>query len=213
MEPQNNSLPTNAEQPVQQPPVIQAPVKKPKRRLLKFLLLLVLILGGVVAGGTYYHTKTVGSKDKQLKAVQAEKALAESELQKAKNRIADLDSPVLKANDLKRKADLALFANAVKQYKADKSSFPSTLPDAFKKDFADPYIIRKLTNFIDPNTKKDYQFTPVAPVQTPPGLVLGDIQYQWPGDCAGSEFNDTKDETKAAARILLETGETYCLNI
>ena len=57
-----------------------------------------------------------------------------------------------------------------------------------------------------------YKIVPVAKVQTPPGITLGMIQYQWPGKCSGSEFGDSASERQAAARILLETGDIYCLD-
>jgi len=132
-------------------------------------------------------------------------------------RIEELSSSSIRAkqqaNDQKRKDDLGKFTDAVKKFKAEKRNYPSTEPSFFKKDFSEVYIKGKIANFIDPNTGKEYAFTPVAPVQTPPGLTLGNIQFQWPAECTGSEFADLSDESKAATRILQESGETYCINI
>lgn len=206
MDPQNN-------QPAQinSPQNYQAPAKQ-KSKLVLFLILVIAILVGGSAFGAYSLNKSLQKTKKELNITRSERDSANTDLTEAKNKIAELDNPQKKKNDEKRKKDLALFISAINKYKADKGTYPSTEPTFFAKEFSDIYVKGKLINFIDPNTKEAYAFEPVAKVHTPSGVTLGKIQYQWPGECTGSEFKDADDESKAAARILLETGEIYCLN-
>lgn len=182
---------------------------KPKSSVVKILLIiLVIILSAVTA----LLVVTLLDKDSKLKTTQKELTSTKTELTTANAKIAELDNPQKEINDLKRKEDLAKFAAALSEYSANHNGvYPSTEPSSFKKEFTDIYITNKFKNFIDPVTKKAYEFTPVAKVQTPPGVTLGNIQYQWPGKCAGSEFDDNATERDAAVRLILESGDIYCL--
>lgn len=207
MELQNNPTPENIN------PMPQRHANNPNSKAVNFLSILIVLILIILGGGAFVAKKSLDSKDNQLRTVRAEKELVNSKLSKAQAKIDQLDSPIRKANDEKRKTDLAYFTAEIRQYKKDNRTYPSTEPTTFKKQFVDVYITPKLPNFIDPNTKQNYSLIPVAQVQTPPGITLGSMQYQWAGECAGSEFKDVTDDSKAAARVLLETGETYCLNV
>ncbi len=174
------------------------------------LLIIVFLLFGLSIAIAVISFNEVQKKNETINSLKATNTELSARIEALSNN--DVKAKQ-QTNDQLRKSDLAKFAATVKEYKTQKNKWPSTEPTFFKKDFSDLYIKGKLTNFKDPNTGKDYEFTPVAPVQTPPGLTLGNIQFQWPAECAGSEFADLTDESKAATRILLESGETYCINI
>lgn len=198
--------------PIAPTPEIEKVSKSPKRRGTAVLVvLMVLVLIGASAGA-FFAMSELDKKDAEIVLLQTELEVTKKQLAETQSKLDQIEAPVAKANDAKRKADLAKFVAAVKAYKATGVSFPSTEPSMFADEFGTENL-PKIDDFIDPNTKETYEIITVATVQTPPGLTLGTIQYQWPGTCAGSEFKDTEDESKAAARVLLESGETYCLNI
>lgn len=212
MQPQNNT-PQNNQQ-FQSPAPVTGPATASKKSKLVPLLVAVIVLVLVAAGaGTYFSTSALKTKDSELKTVQASLESTESELAAAKIKIESLDSPQKKANDVKRKNDLARFVATLNEYAANNNgTYPSTEPTSFANEFVAIYITGKLSDFVDPNTKQPYEFTPIAKIQTPPGVTLGNIQYQWPGKCAGSEFADADSDRQAAARLILESGEIYCLD-
>lgn len=216
MNPQNNQQPFNphqqqAPQPTQPAnvPYPFEPKKKSKTVILLIILLIVTLIGG--GAGGYFLLINLNEKDEQLNTSQ--QALADE-----KQRLLDLEAQKsevalkIEANDQVRKNDLALFVSELNNFSANNNgTFPSTEPTAFKNEFGTPYL-DILKDFTDPTTGTQYSVTPVAKVQTPPGVTLGEIQYQWPGACLGTEFDDNASERQAAARLILESGEIYCLD-
>ncbi len=66
----------------------------------------------------------------------------------------------------------------------------------------------------DPTTGERYGYEAIAAVHTPSPLELGVIQYQWLGRCAADgDFEDTTSAAFAAIRTVLESGETYCIDL
>lgn len=191
--------------------VVTGPKKKSKIPIvIIFILILTLLGSGYFA---YTQNKTIKDKNNTISAKDKAIKSASDDLATAKAKIAELDSPTKKTNDAKRKEDLTKFMAKVTEYvNNNNGKFPSTEPTFFAKDFEAKYITGKIDDFMDPVTKKAYEFTPVAKVQTPPGVTLGTIQYQWPGKCAGTEFDDNATDKQAAARLILESGDIYCLD-
>lgn len=212
MEPQGVNTPQNTDMQPSQTPNQQAVFNKAKKPVLLIIVLFLLLAG--MAGGTFYANTQLQSKDKELDSAKQELSSIKGELSETQKKLEALDSPEKKARDVKRKNDLAKFVATLSEYAANHNGkYPSTEPSFFAKDFEKVYITGKLSDFVDPNTKKPYTFTPVAPVQTPPGVTLGNIQYQWPSKCAGTEFEDVTNERQAATRLILESGEIYCLDV
>lgn len=220
MNPQNNQQPYNPQQPqqAQQPmqptqpahvPYPFEPKKKSKAVIVLIVLLIVTLVGG--GAGGYYLLNNLNEKDEQL-------STSQQALEDEKQRLLDLEAQKsevalkIEANDAVRKNDLALFVSELNNFSANNNgTFPSTEPTAFRNEFGSRYL-DILDGFEDPTTNKQYTVTPVAKVQTPPGVTLGEIQYQWPGACLGTEFDDSASERQAAARLILESGEIYCLD-
>ncbi len=176
------------------------------------LLVTVLVIAGIVAAGWYVKSE-LDSKDNEIGSLNNDLQATESDLDSANQRVEELDSPERKARDVQRQNDLARLSAELTNYSANNNGqFPSTLLESFNSDFGLDFFAEN-PEFNDPNTGNQYTITTVANVQTPPGLVLGDIQYQWPGKCAGSEFDDDASTRQAAIRILLESGETVCQDV
>jgi len=177
------------------------------------LIILSIVFAAAFLGGGYYAKTQLDQKTQELQNKDLELQKVQGELEQTKLKLADLDSPAKKANDAKRISDLAALVVALNTYKTNTGTYPSTEPSMFKDEFVDLYITNKIDDFTDPNTKTAYEIVPVATVQTPPGLTLGAMQYQWPGSCEGSEFKDEDNENNAAVRVLLESGDTYCVEV
>ncbi len=196
-------------------PIINTAVTGPKKKSKIPILIIFILLVGLLACGYYAYSlnKTLKTKNNTIISKDNEIQSTKDELASAKTKIEELDSPTKKVNDAKRKSDLTKFLAKVSEYANNHNgTFPSTEPTFFAKEFVSQYITGKIDNFIDPVTKKAYEFTPVAKVQTPPGVTLGTIQYQWPGKCAGTEFDDNATVRQSAARLILESGDIYCLD-
>ena len=205
MNPENNQQNT-------QPMTSQSPITK-SRSVIPLVLIGLFATVAVVTTVLFFMTSSKLTKTEgDLKTASQRIDEVSKELEGAQRKIAQLDNPERKDNDQLRKTHLITFVAALNEYAQNhQGKYPTTEPTAFKEEFVDAYL-QGPADFTDPNTKERYTITPVATVQTPPGLVLGDIQYQWPGTCAGSEFSDDATERQAAARILLESGETDCLD-
>jgi hypothetical protein len=188
--------------------------KQKPRKNTNLVLVILLVVGLIIVGVTgYLLVDSINQKNARIISLNSELAVKDDELATAQLKIEELDNPLKKQRDKKRQSDISRFADEVQEFvSSNNGRFPTTEPTGFVNQFEDPYI-SKLSNFIDPNTKQAYTITPLATVQTPPGIVLGNIQYQWPGKCSGSELSDEATERQAAARILLESGDIYCLDI
>lgn len=177
-------------------------------------LLLILVVAVVgFAGWFAWNQQQENNKDEEIAALNENIESTDNDLSDAESRIEELDNPEKRARDEERKNDLSRFIVELNNYAANNNGqYPSTEPTIFTNQFEAIYITNKIKGFEDPNTKQEYEIVPVANVQTPPGITLGIIQYQWPGNCSGSEFGDDASERQSAARILLETGDIYCLD-
>ena len=220
MEQQNDSPQVLQTQQPQIPNTQQTPHKPKNKKTIALILVIVLLILTIGAGG-YLLSKSLSTKDRELSSVKSELSTTKDELKStdeelaaAQAKIEALDNPQRKINDTKRKSDLAKFVAALKQYAANNNGmFPTTEPAGFVTQFEQSYITGKLADFADPSMKKPYEIITVGTVQTPPGVTLGTIQYQWPGKCAGGgEFEDVESSRQAAARLILESGEIYCLD-
>ncbi len=124
------------------------------------------------------------------------------------------DEITMAANDNKRKADLVrLISKIAEFYAVNNGKYPSTDPTEFTNTFKNNYVVNVLENFTDPKSKIFYTIAPVTEDQTAPELELGTIQYKWPAKCGDGEFVNADSGQQAAVRLLLESGEIYCLTI
>lgn len=193
------------------------PIQQPSAKSHNSMLLVLLGLFATVAVAStlllFMTRSKVTKSETDLSTAQQRVDEISTKLEVAEQKIAELDNPERKENDQVRKTHLVTFVATLSEYAQNhQGQYPSTEPTMFKSEFLDLYK-DEFADLVDPDTDKAYTVTPVANVQTPPGLVLGDIQYQWPGKCTGSEFSDDANQRQAAARILLESGETYCLDV
>lgn len=171
--------------------------QKPKKKIGSLILIILLFLT-LVGGCTYLYTQLASSK-KAHKATQAQLEATEAKLKPAR--------------DLQRKKDLLLLKFVIQDYKRSTGKFFTTEGRQSKQIF-ETNLAPKIPDFKDPTSDKHYGYEAIAPVHTPSPLQLGVIQYQWLGKCvANGDFTDTTSENFAAIRTVLESGETYCLDL
>ena len=171
------------------------------------IVLAVVVLVGAIAFGYYYLYST-------LQDTRDELATTQNQLDEANQQIASLEDRAKELRDKKRKKDLSLFTGAFRDYRATNGQYLTT-EGAMALKVYESELSKYVDDFTEPTTDKLYGFEAIAPVHTPSPLELGVIQYQWYGKCStvDQDFIDTSDANDAAIRTVLESGETYCLDI
>ncbi|MCA9332415.1 hypothetical protein KDA00_00920 [Candidatus Saccharibacteria bacterium] len=171
------------------------------------IFLAILVLFGAVFYAYYNQYKTLEDTKKVLESTS-------NELEKSTAKVLTLEDNAKVLRDKKRKKDLDLFTYAFRSYKADNGTYPTTEGSQSQRIYNDE-LSKFVSDFTEPTTNNLYGFEAIAQVHTPSPLELGVIQYQLLGKCNpdNQDFIDTTSENDAAIRTVLESGETYCLDI
>ncbi len=177
--------------------------QKPKKKV--GLLLIILLFLALTGGCTYLYMQLASSK-KAHKATQAQ-------LETTGAKLKENEAKLKPVRDLRRKKDLSLLKFVIQDYKRSTGKFYTTEGTQSRQIF-ESSLVPKIPDFKDPTSDKQYGYEAIAAVHTPSPLQLGVIQYQWLGKCAADgDFTDTTSEDFAAIRTVLESGETYCLDL
>ncbi len=178
-----------------------------KRGLLATLMLwgIIVILAVVfLAGDAYLYSQWQHTKN-ELQATQAQ-------LTTQTQRVRQLNAKLMEARDALRKKDVAQLARTIKAYNQSLNGHLTT-EGSLSKQVYDTQLSRTITNFSDPLSGQTYGYVAIAPVQTPPPLKVGVMQYQWPGKCGASSIVDSADQSQSVVATLLEDGSMYCLTV